>query len=288
MSTTTTTPAVGQRLRPSSASVAIGNEVFKGLRHGWAERTQIVIELPLFVSFMLMLSFIVGQGEQVVTTGRMNWTLDTAATSWLFLGISVYILVYLQIQKLFWRLLAEIQTGTLEQTYLGPLPSWVHTVLGRAVAATVEAAIVVGVLYAVTSLVVRLDLSWRLDALVPLAFALAGSTGFALVIAGLTLRWKRIEMFNDLVLLLVMFFSGVIIAVNQLPSIADYISPYLFLTHTTEGIRRIMLEDQSLSLWGTGGYIWMVTTALGWLLTGFAIFRACEYAAKRSGSLNRY
>jgi len=288
MSTSTTAPPTAGLRRPGSAPVAIGNEVVKGLRHGWAERTQIVIELPMFVSFMLMLSFIVGQGEQVVATGRMNWTLDTAATSWLFLGISFYILVYLQIQKLFWRLLAEIQTGTLEQTYLSPLPSWLHTVVGRAVAATLEAAIVVGVLYAATRLVVRLDLIWRLDALVPLALALVGSTGFALVIGGLTLRWKRIEMFNDLVLLLVMFFSGVIIAVDRLPAISDYVSPYLFLTHVTDAIRRIMLDGQGLRLWGTGGYLWMVATALGWLVAGYAIFRVCEYAAKRSGSLNRY
>lgn len=283
---TVTTPLIVQR--PGSASIAIGNEVVKGLRHGWAERTQIIIELPLFVSFMLMLSFIVGQGEQVVETGRMSWTLDSAATSFLFLGISLYTLVYLQIQKLFWRLLAEIQTGTLEQTYLSPLPSWVHTVVGRAVAATVEAAIVVGVLYAATRLVVDLDLTWRLDALLPLVLGLVGSAGFALVIAGLTLRWKRIEMFNDLVLLLVMFFSGVIIAIDQLPSISDYISPYLYLTHVTEGIRQLMLHDQSLGLWGTGGYAWTVGTAVGWLVAGLAVFHGCEHAAKRSGSLSRY
>lgn len=286
--TTTTAPRTGPHARPGSASVAVGNEVVKGLRHGWAERTQILIELPLFVSFMLMLSFIVGQGEQVVATGRLSWTLDSAATSWLFLGISLYFLVYLQVQKLFWRLLAELQTGTLEQTYLSPLPSWVHTVVGRAVAAIVEAAIVVGAVYLAISLAVRLDLTWRLDALIPLAFALIGTTGLALAIAGLTLRWKRIEMLNDLILLMVMFFSGVIIAVDQLPSIADYLSPYLYLTHATDAVRQLMLDNQSLGLWGSGGYLWLAGTAGGWLLAGFAIFRASEHAAKRSGSLNRY
>jgi ABC-type polysaccharide/polyol phosphate export permease len=276
------------RRRVGKASIAVGNEVVKGLRHGWAERTQIVIELPLFVSFMLMVSFIVGHGDQVVATGRMSWNLDRETTSWLFLGVSLYTFLYLLIQKLFWRLLAEIQTGTLEQTYLSPLPSWVHTVAGRAVAATAEAAIVVGVMYAVARLVVRLDLTWRFDVLIPLALGLVGSTGFALIIGGLTLRWKRIEMFNDLVLLIFMFFSGVIIAVDRLPSFAASISPYLYLTHVTEGVRQLMLYDQSLGLAGIGGYGWTVATSVGWFLAGFAIFQLCEQAAKRSGSLSRY
>lgn len=288
MSSVSSVSPAGASRRRGRVSIAVGNEVVKGLRHGWAERTQILIELPLFVSFMLMVSFIVGQGQRVIGTGRMSWSLDSATTSWLFLGISLYTFLYLVIQKLFWRLLAEIQTGTLEQTYLSPLPSWVHTVAGRAVAATVEAAIVVGVMYAATRLVVRLDLAWRPDVLIPLAFALVGSTGFALIIGGLTLRWKRIEMFNDLILLLFMFFSGVIIASDRLPPFAAYITPYLYLTHVTEGVRKIMLRDQGLPMWSTGGYVWIAATSLAWFVAGFIVFRTCERAAKRSRSLNRY
>jgi len=288
MSSTTTAQPAGQALSPGGTLIAVGNEVVKGLRHGWAERTQILIELPLFVSFILMVGFIAGRGQQVADTGRMNWALDTATASWLFLGISLYTLMYLQIQKLFWRQLAELQTGTLEQTYLSPLPSWLHAVVGRAVAATVEAAIVVAAMYAVLSLAVRLDLTWRLDALVPLALGLLGTTGFALIVGGLALRWKGIEVFNDFVLLLFMFFSGVMVAIDRLPAFSDYISPYLYLTHVTAGVRRIMLDDQGLSTWGTGGYVWLVATTLAWFLAGFAIFRGCERAAKRSGSLSRY
>lgn len=287
MSTITAGSAPDTRKRPGSPLIAIGNEIVKGLRHGWGERTQILIELPLFVTFMVLLGFTVGRGDELVA-GRMEWTMDTAAASWMFLGIAVYILVYLQIQKMFWRLLAEIQTGTIEQTYLSPLPSWVHTIVGRAISTIVETAIVVTVVYVVTNLVVELDFAWRPDVLIPIVFLLAGSVGFSLIIAGLTLVFKRIEMFNDLVLLFVMFISGVIIRTDQLPTSLESISPFLFLTHPVESIRTIMLEDRGLSLWGTGGWAALIGTTVAWLAIGLAIFRFCERAAKRRGSLGRY
>lgn len=275
------------RKRPGSMPVAVANEVFKGLRHGWAERTQILIELPLFVSLMVLLGFTVGQAE-AAADGEMQWAMDPARASWLFLGMAAYMFVHLQIQKMFWRMIAEIQTGTIEQTYLSPLPSWVHTIVGRAVSAIIEAFLVVTAMYVVTRLIVDLNLVWRLDVLIPLAFMLVGSVGFALTIAGLTLVWKRIEMFNDLALLFVMFISGVVIARDQLPSFLQDVSPFLFLTHPVEAIRTIMLDNESIGLWGSGGYGWLAGVAAGWLLLGIAVFRVCENSAKRSGGLGRY
>lgn len=278
---------IAGRQRPGSTPVAIGNEIVKGLRHGWAERTQILIELPLFVSLMVLLGFTVGQAG-AAAEGRMEWTMTSAKASWLFLGMAAYMFVHLQIQKMFWRMVAEIQTGTIEQTYLSPLPSWVHTIVGRAVSAVIEAGLVVAAMYVVTSLFVDLHLHWRPDFLVPLLFMLVGSVGFSLTIAGLTLVWKRIEMFNDLALLFVMFISGVVIATDRLPSFLQDVSPFMFLTHPIAGIRTIMLDDQSIGLWGGGGYVWLVATTAGWLLLGLTVFRICENAARHSGALGRY
>ncbi|MGH2603193.1 MAG: hypothetical protein ACRDJ9_27895 [Dehalococcoidia bacterium] len=181
---TTTTWGVGRTL------TAVGNETVKGLRHGWSGRLQILIEMPLFVIFVLLLGYTVGKGEAIAETGQVDWSLDPQRMAWLFLGMATYMYTYLHLQKMFWRLLAEIQSGTLEQTYLSPLPSWVHVVGGRIVAAIAETAIVVGVLFAVTSLIVRLDLAWHVDALAALVLLIVGAAGFALAVAGITLVWK--------------------------------------------------------------------------------------------------
>lgn len=60
-----------------------------------------------------------------------------------------------------WRLLTEIQTGTLEQTYLSPLPPWLTIAVGRIAAALVETTLVVTALYLATSAIVDLDITWH-------------------------------------------------------------------------------------------------------------------------------
>ncbi|MPZ88983.1 MAG: hypothetical protein GEU81_13105 [Nitriliruptorales bacterium] len=104
-------------------ATAVGNETVKGLRHGWGERLQILIEMPLFVIFVLLLGYTVGQGTAIAETGQIDWTIDPRHATWLFIGVATFVYTYLHLQKMFWRLLAEIQSGTLEQTYLSPLPS---------------------------------------------------------------------------------------------------------------------------------------------------------------------
>jgi ABC-2 type transport system permease protein len=189
---------------------------------------------------------------------------------------------------MFWRLLAEIQSGTLEQTYLSPLPSWVHVVGGRVVAAVAETAIVVAVVFGATSLVVRLDLHWRADTLVPLALLIVGAAGLALIVAGITLVWKRIQMLNDLVLLGVFFFSGAVLPPAEMPGWAEAVGTPLFMTHAVAGLRTVMLDGDTLAWGGTGGLAWMLGTATAWFAAGLLVFRFCERIARRQGSLSHF
>lgn len=269
-------------------ATAVGNETLKGLRHGWGERMQILIEMPLFVVFVLLLGYTVGQGTAIAETGQIDWTLDPRHATWLFIGLATFVYTYLHLQKMFWRLLAEIQSGTLEQTYLSPLPSWVHVVGGRVVAAIAETAIVVAVMFGVTSLIVRLDLHWRADMLVPLALLLVGAAGLALIVAGITLVWKRIQMLNDLVLLGVFFFSGAVLPRAEMPGWAEAVGMPLFMTHAVSGLRTVMLHGNTLAWGGTGGLAWMLGTAVAWFVAGLAVFRICERLAMRQGSLSHF
>ena len=269
-------------------AISVGNETVKGLRHGWGERLQILIELPLFVIFILLLGYTVGQGTAIAETGGIDWTIEPRHASWLFIGMATFVYTYLHLQKMFWRLLAEIQSGTLEQTYLSPLPSWVHVVGGRVAAAIAETAIVVAVMFAGTSLVVRIDLHWRPDALAPLAMLIVGSAGFALIVGGITLVWKRIQMLNDLVLLAVFFFSGAVLPRADMPGWAEAVGTPLFMTHAVAGLRTVMLDGDTLAWAGPGGLAWMLGTAAAWFAAGLIVFRVCERIAKRQGSLSHF
>jgi ABC-type polysaccharide/polyol phosphate export permease len=274
-------------MTPDRVLTAVGNETLKGLRHGWSERLQILIEMPLFITFVLLLGFTIGEGENIVAD-QLDWTLDTQRASWLVIGFIAFSYTYLHVQKMFWRLLAEIQTGTLEQTYLSPLPSWVHVVAGRIASAIAETAIVVAIVYAITSLFVRIDLHWRLEALVPLLLLFVGAAGIALIIAGLALVWKRVMMLNDLTLLLLMFFSGALFPLAELPGWAQAVGEPIFMTHSVEALRIVMLDGAAMPWSGIGGWAWTLATAFGWFLAGLAVFKACERVAQRNGSLSHF
>lgn len=283
-----TTHTTTHTMTPRRALTAVGNETVKGLRHGWGERLQILIEMPLFIMFVLLLGYTSGKGDTIASTGGLDWSLDTGHASWLIIGMVVFIYTYLHVQKMFWRFLAESQTGTLEQTYLSPLPSWVHVVAGRIAAAIAETAVVAGAVYVVTSLFVRIDLHWRPEALIPLALLIIGAAGLALSIAGITLVWKRIQLLNDLILMLVFFFSGAALPFAEMPGWAQDVGKPIFMTHATEALRVVMVDGDTPAWGGTGGWTWTLATAAAWLVAGLTIFHLCERIALRRGSLSHF
>jgi hypothetical protein len=90
---------VAPRLGAGAALRAIGNEVYKGLLAGWGERGQILIELPLFVSFALLMAAVVGRGD-AIATGRIDWSVDGRQVTSVVLGFVAFTFYYLQTAKL--------------------------------------------------------------------------------------------------------------------------------------------------------------------------------------------
>lgn len=287
MTVTTIPTAATSRSTTSKTIVAVGNEVHKGLMHGWAERKQIALETAMFVAIFLLFAALVGQGEAIIA-GRFDWSFDPQRTAWLFVGFGAFTFHYLQTQKLFWRLLGEIQTGTLEQVYLSPLPSWVIAAVGRVTANVAETAAVVAALYAGTRLAVPIALTWRVDALVPLASLVVVSVGYSLAIGGLTLRFKRLEILNDGLHMVVFFLGGAMVPLNQLPGWMAAIGRVLPITHPVEALRTTLVDGTGLSVAGDGGLAWLAATAAAWLLVGAVAFHLGDTAARRNGTLTRY
>lgn len=267
--------------------VAIGNEVAKGLLHGWAERWQIIFETAMFAAMLLLFAALLGQGDAIVQ-GQFVWRLDPEPTAWLFVGFGAFTFHYLQAQKLFWRLLGEIQAGTLEQVYLSPLPSWVVAAAGRVVANVIETALVVGALYVAVRLAVAVPLTVSIDLLIPLAGLVTAAIGYSLFIGGLTLRWKRIEVLSDGLHMAVFFLGGALVPLDRLPAWMAAIGRYLPITHPIEGLRTTLVDSGPLTAYGDGGLVWLAATALGWFLLGAIGFHRGDLAARRNDTLARY
>lgn len=284
----TTPPALTGHPTPTRATlVAVGNEVVKGLRFGWAERKQILLELTLMVPLFFIFAAVAGQGDAVLAD-RFEWSFDDRRTGWLFIGYGFAMFFFLHVQKFFWRQLAEIQGGTLEQVYLSPLPWWVLSAVGRVLASIVETIFVVGIMYASVALTVGVDIDWRPLGLVPVGFLAVGAIGHSLLIGGLTLVWKRVELLNDMLLLVLLGLGGVYVALDDMPGPLAALGRILPVTHPIEAGRAVLLDGDGLTLTGDGGLLWMTALAAAWLAAGAVIFHRATQITRRDGTLTRY
>jgi ABC-2 type transport system permease protein len=258
-------------------ATAIGNEIEKGLIDLWRGKIASLLELILFALFFLAIMFAVGRG---------TFHLEQVAP--LLIGFTGYIFFHMQTNRLFWGLLGEMQSGTLEQMYLGPLPSWLLTI-GLQVASIVEAAISALLLYLFIDLIAQVTIPLRWAALLTLVLLVLGSVGYSLILGGLTLLFKRLEILKELFQVAVLIFGGVLVPLDRMPGWMATIARFLPLTPGIEALRKILLEGISLgTLAGDGTLLWLAGSAAAYLALGIAIFHWCERIAKRRGTLGQY
>src|SRR5258708_25256284 len=258
-------------------ATAIGNEIAKGLIDLWRGKIDCFLELILFGLFFLAIRFALGGGR---------FRREEVAP--LLLGFVGYIFFHMQTNRLFWGLLGEMQSGTLEQMYLSPLPSWLLTI-GLQVASVVEATLSVLLLSLFIDLVVLVAIPLRWTALLPLVLLVLGSVGYSLILGGLTLLFKRLEILKEVFPVVVLIFGGVLISMERMPGWMATIARFLPLTPGVDVLRKILLEGASLgTLAGDGTLLWLVGNAMAYLLLGIVVFRWCERIAKRRGTLGQY
>ncbi|MGH3254306.1 MAG: ABC transporter permease [Streptosporangiaceae bacterium] len=267
---------------------SFGNETRKGLQVAWSEKLQILIELPFFALLTLMLGPLLGAGHQILT-GHVHWSLNSARTSDLVLWFIPFFYFYMQVVKLFWRLLGEIQSGTLEQVYLSPLPSWLVVAGGRVAAALTEAVLVAAALYGIISAFVPLHFHWTAAELVPAVLLILTVIGFSLVIAGMTIRWKRIQMLIETAMVAAMIFSASAIPLLHLPGWMAAAGRYFPVTNGIYSLYGVMLGHRGVTApWGNGGLVWVLATAAAYLAVGILAFRFFERSARIRGTLAAY
>ncbi len=269
-------------------AIALCNEIRKGLRFAWSERLQILIELPMFAVFIILLGPLLGQGGNIAS-GRVDWSLNSQTTSAMIVWFVPFIFFYMQVVKMFWRLLGEIQAGTLEQVYLSPLPPWLVAAAGRVAAAFLETLFVAAASYGIVSVFVRIQLHWSAAALLPAFAIMIAAVGLSLIIAGATLVYKRIEIVNDGVLMMVMIFSASALPLIQVPNWWAVASHAFPLTDGVGSLYNVMIAHRSVtSAWGIGGLVPLFTVSTAYLLAGIGTFILGGRVAKNRGTLGRY
>ncbi|MBO0807997.1 MAG: ABC transporter permease [Actinobacteria bacterium] len=270
-----------------SLLVSVASEVRKGLLFTWSERLQVLAETPVFALFILLLGPLLGTGGQAAA-GRLSWTLQSSRTSLLVLAFLPSTVFYFLAVKLFWRLLGEIQSGTLEQVWLSPLPFWLTTAVGRVVAALAETLAVTGAVYGIVSLFVPLRYHWAASALLPASMLILAAVGYSLIIGGMTLAWKHVQPLQEAFLLLAQIFAFAALPVLAVPRWFAGIGRAFPVTSAVASLYGVLIRHRPVTgLWGTGGLIFLLVTPAAYLAAGVIAFRLGERAARSRGTLAR-
>jgi ABC-type polysaccharide/polyol phosphate export permease len=270
-----TWPGIAPRPGIAAALTAFLNEAHKSLLHAWAARKRMALETPLFILVYFLINLYMGRGE--IRRELLAPTL---------IGLTALMFFHQQVNRVFWGVLGELQTGTFEQVYLSPLPAPL-LLLGRQVATILESLVIAAMLYLAAALLAGIGLPPDPRALVPLAAIVADSAGFSLIVAGLTLLLRRIELLVDLLFGVAFVVGGVFLPLDRLPDWMAVAGRLLFPSaQGTEALREILLDGRSLGSlqagWGLG---WLLAQPVALLVAGALLFGASEWVAKRRGTL---
>ena len=133
---------------------------------------------------------------------------------------------------------------------------------------------------------VPLHFHWTPAALVPAAALILTVTEFSLIIAGMTIRWKRVQLLIETAMIAVMIFSASAVRLLRVPGWMTSVGRYFPATNTIASLDGVMLGHHGVTApWGTGGLVWVAVTAAAYLAAGLAVFRLLERITRARGTL---
>ncbi len=180
------------------------------------------------------------------------------------------------------------QTGVLEQVYLTPYP-FAFKLFSRFVAAVVYCSLELILVIASLLIFCPIKMPFTVGALIAFIITLVGIGGFALMLAGLGLIFKKSQPFAYLINNVLLFFNGSILPLEKMPFWIQYFSKTLPTTQGIAVLRSITFNHQSLaSTFADGSMLILMINSAFYLAAGCVIFVYCERWAQKKGILGHY
>lgn len=268
-----TLPIAQARPRPSFARL-MGNETQKGLLVLRANWGTLVPELAVLVVFFLMLQLLLGGGSLV-----------PALYASTLLGFAAYAIAYIVTLKMVAGTLEEMNSGTLEQVHLSPLPSWALS-LGRLASAAIEAAGLTALVSLGLILVLGIRFSYRPDALVAVALTILDVAGFGLLLGALAIRVSSIGAILHVLQGIIVFLNGTFVPISAYPGWLQLVARIIPTTLGVEVSRKILLQGGSLeSTWSDRSLAWLLLHSAVILVAGATLYQLAIRRGLREGGL---
>jgi ABC-2 type transport system permease protein len=253
------------------------NETYKGLLLLWEYKFNLLMESVMICGVFIGLNFLIGNG---------TLPQDQLASS--LLGYIVWLYTFMAVSNMGWSLREEVQTGTLEQMFMSPLPPQL-LMMGRSLANVVSTTLTIVGITVVLMLVLGVGFSIGVDGLLVFGLTLIGLFGLGFIVGGTTLVFKHVESFAYLAQYGLMFLNGALLPVDKFPAGLALAARLLPGTQGIIVLRRVVLDDETLgSVWRSGSLGWLVLHSAGFFLFGWLVFRVCERHARQRGMLGQY
>ena len=278
----------GHEAHPLSASLrpvppglnhvmSIAAETWKGLQLMWTFKFNVVSEvLGLFMVF-LGINFFVGNGA-----------FNSEDLAFTLVGFCIWTYSIFAISNMSFALREEQQQGTIEQMFMGSTP-FAALLFGRTLSNFMwtTAVILLGGGTITLGFSLDLDLNWRL---VPvLGLTMLGLYGLGFVVAGLTILFKNILSFANLIQNVLLFLNGAIVPVTVFPAWMTTVTRALPSTLSIEVARLVTLNNLTLAaVWANGLLPLLVLHSLIWFILGLSLYLVAERIARRKGLLGQF
>lgn len=180
------------------------------------------------------------------------------------------------------------QTGVLEQAYLSPYPFY-FKLIGRFISGIIYCTIELILIMSILLLFYSVSIPFNIGILIPFLITLMGIAGFALIIGGTGLIFKKSHPFAYLMSNLLLFFNGSILPLENMPYFVQIVSKTLPTTQGIIVLRNMLFNNQTLlQICSNGSLLLLIANSLAYLILGLYIFNRCENKAQANGVLGHY
>lgn len=251
---------------------------------GWAV-TSVLSPIFLFASAWVVLRFLTGGANPSLFE---QYTGYPAYLPFVVLGVAFNGLVTSALEDGGNAVYEEESHGTWDLLALAPFNRFVW-MFSKTLAGLVTGFVDFFAVLALGALVLDVPVTGGglVVALAGIAATVLALQGFGFTMAAIGLVWKQPFVIAFILSPVILLLSGMMFPIHVLPAWVQPISNALPLTHGLKIVRDALLLDAGFADLGSE-FQWLALTGLGFMLVGYASFRAMERRARRLGVMGRY
>jgi ABC-2 type transport system permease protein len=182
----------------------------------------------------------------------------------------------------------EKQLGTLDQIILKPV-SLEKILFVRVLCWNLVSFFIVAILFSFLSILFKIKFVLSFTILIPFIITLVGLLGVGYILATLTLLYTKTASLSGIIQYILLFFTGAVIPLDNIPIVLKKISLVLPLTQGIKLSQKIIENQLSLNeIILSQNFLSLCLSSISFILIGLTLFKSQLRKAKLKGISNHY